>query len=349
MSRTSRKRRWFAYLIAPISLCASLQGMAHGFRPAQLELDAAGDGIYLVRWAPNDAAEATEFVGIDPLRVRFPEHCERTPFLGGADAEYFRLDCGDQGLEGTCLRVLGLSSSVAQAVATLRLSDGRQRSRLLGYGNDTWCIDPSSTLLSAVSSYFDAGLHHILEGADHLLFLLTLVLIFRRAALRLALITAFTIGHSLSLGIASLGWLTPPMAAIEILIAWTVVFAAYEAYQVIDRGEARAASITQRLPWLVTGGFGFVHGFGFAAALRDIGFGEGGAIVLPLASFNLGVEAGQVLVLAGVLAIERAWRWLPLARSSGTQLARVGVTMIGSVAVYWVLERGADLWRTAGA
>ncbi|MEO0423228.1 MAG: HupE/UreJ family protein [Pseudomonadota bacterium] len=343
IDRPIRHGWWVAGLVL---LTLALDAQAHGFRPAELEIDEVGAGIFLVRWAPNDAAEATEFVGIAPLRLHLPEHCERTRFIGDSTADYFRLDCGAESLLGGCLRVQGFASSNAQAIAKLRLRGGSARSRLLTYGNDTWCLDSPRGWMDSASSYFSAGLSHILDGADHLLFLLTLVLIFRRTTLRLALITAFTVGHSLSLALATLGWLTPPMAAIEILIAWTVAFAAYEACQGLDHDTSAPSSITQRLPWLVTGGFGFVHGFGFASALREIGFGDGGELVLPLLSFNLGVEAGQVLVLAVVLLAEFALRRLPLAPDDGRRLARVGAVAIGSIAIYWVLERGADLLLT---
>ncbi|MEM9386238.1 MAG: HupE/UreJ family protein [Pseudomonadota bacterium] len=332
--------RWCSALLFVL---LALGASAHGFRPAELEIDEVGGGVFLVRWAPNDAAEATEFVGIDPLRVTLPEHCERTRFLGDGTADYYRLDCGAEALDDACVRVQGFASSNAQAIAKLRLSGGGSSSRLLTYGDDTWCLDSPPGWKDSSASYLSAGLVHILGGFDHLLFLLTLVLIFHHTTLRLALITAFTAGHSCSLALATLGWLTPPMAAIEILIAWTVAFAAYEAYQATDRRGAGAESITQRLPWLVTGGFGFVHGFGFASALREIGFTDGQELFLPLLSFNLGVEVGQILVLAVVLVAESALHRLALASTSARHLARAGSLAIGSIAMYWVLERGAGL------
>ncbi|MEO0971566.1 MAG: HupE/UreJ family protein [Pseudomonadota bacterium] len=321
------------------------QAQAHGFRPAQLEIDEVGEGRYMVLWASNDTAETTEFVTIDPLGLRFPAHCERQPFPGDGAGSYFRLDCQGEGLVGECIRVLGLTNTTSQAVVTVRLRNpGRRYDRLLRYGDDTLCISQTGDAWAArAASYLEAGFHHILGGVDHLLFLLTLVLLFQRAALRLALVTAFTVGHSLSLALATLDWVTPPMTAIEILIAWTVVFAAYEAFHAQSDPARATSSITQRLPWLVTGGFGFVHGFGFASALREIGFESGANLLIPLASFNVGVELGQLGVLAVVLAAEWVARYLPLGVRMRQRIGEATAFAIGSLAMFWVFERSAGL------
>jgi hydrogenase/urease accessory protein HupE len=148
------------------------------------------------------------------------------------------------------------------------------------------------------SEFLEMGVKHILNGYDHLLFLFALLIGCNRFSSVVKVITAFTIAHSISLALATLGWVEIPSRIVEPLIAATIVYVGVEN---ILRGRA----VSHRA--LLTFGFGLVHGFGFAGALREMGVGSnGGAVALPLLAFNSGVEIGQMAVAALILPV--LWR-----------------------------------------
>lgn len=179
-------------------------------------------------------------------------------------------------------------------------------------------------------SYFALGVEHILEGWDHLLFVIALVLLVRRGWAVAKAVTAFTVAHSLTLAGVSLGFLGLPGRPVEAVIALSIVLLAVE----VARGER--TTLTRRWPWLVAFLFGLVHGFGFAGALRDIGLPEG-EVPAALIAFNLGVEAGQLCVVLGVLLVLEAIRRI---RSDALAPAiRAASYAIGITGSYWLVER----------
>lgn len=179
-------------------------------------------------------------------------------------------------------------------------------------------------------SYFGLGVEHILEGWDHLLFVIALVLLVSGIWSVVKAATAFTVAHSITLAAVTLGFAGLPQKPVEALIALSIVFLAVE----VARGNAD--TLTRRLPWLVAFGFGLFHGFGFAGALREIGLPEG-EIPAALISFNLGVEAGQLLVIAGVIALRFAiQRIAPVTEPAAVKIAAYGIGITGS---YWLIER----------
>lgn len=179
-------------------------------------------------------------------------------------------------------------------------------------------------------SYFNLGVEHILEGWDHLLFVIALVLLVRRGWAVAKAVTAFTVAHSLTLAGVSLGFLGLPGRPVEAVIALSIVLLAVET----ARGEH--TSLTRQWPWLVAFLFGLIHGFGFAGALREIGLPEG-EVPAALISFNLGVEAGQLCVVLGVLLVLEAIRRLRAdALAPAIKLASYAIGITGS---YWLVER----------
>lgn len=181
-------------------------------------------------------------------------------------------------------------------------------------------------------TYFVIGVEHILFGYDHLLFVIALVLLLRGAWTVTKAVTAFTVAHSITLIGTTLGLLGLAQAPVEALIALSIVFLALE----IVRREPDRAGLTERAPWIVAFIFGLLHGFGFAGALREVGLPEGD-VPAALLSFNLGVEAGQLLIVIaclGALALLR--RISAEAVAPATRVASYG---IGVVASYWLIER----------
>jgi hydrogenase/urease accessory protein HupE len=172
------------------------------------------------------------------------------------------------------------------------------------------------------------GVKHIWTGYDHLLFLFGLLVVTRNFASSLKIITSFTIAHSITLAVATLNLVSIPSRIVEPLIAASIVYVGIEN---LVRGECSKGR------WVLTFAFGLIHGFGFASVLRELGVGADGAgIAVPLVAFNLGVEAGQ-LVIAG-LALPLIWklRTHPGFVARGVPAGSVVVTLLGS---YWLVER----------
>jgi hydrogenase/urease accessory protein HupE len=178
------------------------------------------------------------------------------------------------------------------------------------------------------------GIEHIASGVDHLLFLLGLLVVCRRVRSVAAIVTCFTLAHSITLALAALQQITLPSRIVEPLIAATIVLVGVENLKRPTEPEGPWVA-----RWLVAFAFGLIHGLGFASALQEIGLGSHGSSVLgPLVAFNLGVEIGQLSVAALLLAI--VWslpRTGPLRRFP--QLASLGIAAIG---LFWFVQRIAS-------
>jgi hydrogenase/urease accessory protein HupE len=181
-------------------------------------------------------------------------------------------------------------------------------------------------------SYFALGIEHILTGYDHLLFVVSLVLLLGRLWTVFRAATAFTVAHSLTLAGTTLGLVGLAQAPVEALIALSIVFLAVE---IVKRRDG-APRLSERIPWLVAFCFGLIHGFGFAGALREIGLPEG-EVPTALVTFNLGVEAGQLLIVAAVLAAIAMMR--RLTPELLAPVARFAAYGIGITASYWFVDR----------
>lgn len=176
--------------------------------------------------------------------------------------------------------------------------------------------------------FLNLGIKHILIGFDHLLFLCALLAGVQKIRPMLVIITCFTFGHSITLALAALEWVTVSSGVIEPLIAASIIFVGLE--------NIFRANITWDRYW-VAGGFGLIHGFGFASVLRETGLSSsGGSVVMPLFSFNLGVEVGQLLVAAAVVPLLLLLRRRPgFARYTLPVLSALVIVISG----YWLLER----------
>jgi hydrogenase/urease accessory protein HupE len=192
---------------------------------------------------------------------------------------------------------------------------------------------PPPSLLEIVEQYIEAGIEHIFLGYDHIAFLIAVVLWARRLWPVIKIVTAFTVAHSITLSLAALQIVVIPSAIVEPAIAASIVFVAVENFFSRD--------VDHR--WRDTFGFGLIHGFGFASALQEVGLPRG-SLVPALASFNIGVEVGQVaivsLVVPALVVLDRA-----LALGSGARPARAAALVyplsagIALLASYWVMAR----------
>jgi len=190
--------------------------------------------------------------------------------------------------------------------------------------------ETSSETQAGFSGFFKLGLEHIWTGYDHLLFLLGLLVVCRRFKSIVAIITCFTVAHSITLALATLDLASLPAWLVEPLIAASIVYVGVENFYLPEKEQARRG--------LLTFGFGLVHGFGFASVLRDLGVGSkgGGGIATPLLAFNLGVEIGQICVAAVVLPL--LW-WAFRAERVRVWSVRLVSGLVITAGLYWLIER----------
>ncbi len=237
-----------------------------------------------------------------------------------------------QTLAGQSVGLSGLDDSFTDALVRVAPLGRPVQAARLTADNPMTTIAARAQTGQVARTYFVLGVEHILMGFDHLLFVLSLVLLLGGGWSIAKTVTAFTVAHSLTLIGTTLDIVSVPRQPVEICIALSIVFLAVE----IVKSVPDRPRLSQRLPWLVAFAFGLLHGFGFAGALAEIGLPEG-EIPVALLTFNLGVELGQLIIVAVGLLVLSA-----IARFAAPQfrLARTGAAYaIGSLASFWMLER----------
>ena len=214
----------------------------------------------------------------------------------------------------------------------VQLQDGSQHSAILRPSAPGFTIPLEASKLEVAIDYWRLGTIHILEGADHLLFVLALLLIVAGLGQLIKAVTAFTVAHSITLALATLGLVHVPSAPTEAIIALSILFLAAE----IVHKRNGVIGITERYPWVIAFIFGLFHGLGFAGALSEIGVPQH-EVPLALFTFNVGVETGQLMFIAVVLGLIALLRRLPITIPQGTW--RLLPYSIGGVAAYWTIDR----------
>jgi len=308
---------------------------AHPLDPSLLEIREVRGAPLEVLWRqpglqPVDA----------PVRPVLPRRCVQ---VGQGEAQRgepwsearWLLDCGGKSLVGERIGVSGLAEAQTDALLRIQLADDRLIQAVLRPDEPSLTVPPGTSAAEVCRDYLLLGLRHILSGLDHLLFVLGLVLLVRGRGL-LWTITAFTLGHSVTLSLAVLGVVRIPPAPVEILIAGSILAVAVE----LTRQDAGHAAPPWRSPRALAFGFGLLHGLGFAGALAQVGL-PAGEIPLALVSFNSGIEAGQLLFVGALLAARSALGARALPRLATP--ARLPAYGIGALAAYWVIERAWNL------
>jgi hydrogenase/urease accessory protein HupE len=319
--------------LAVLLVMAAAPATAHRLAPSLLELRELGAGRVSVHWR----TPLLQPSGVD-LRPRLPDHCERATGVSverdatGASVRWSE-ECGAPGLVGARIGIAGLAESRTAALVRVELADGRRVQAVLDGERATLTIEARARPLAVLKDYVGLGLGHILTGPDHLLFVLGLVLLVSGGRALILTVTAFTAGHSATLSLAVLGFVSFPTRPIEIGIAASILVLA------VELTREGAASRLRRSPWLMALGFGLLHGLGFAGALAEAGL-PGDEIPLALLGFNVGIELGQLLFVAAVLVVRAALR--PLLWAGPRWLAHVPVYAIGSLGAFWCFERIAD-------
>jgi hydrogenase/urease accessory protein HupE len=338
-----------AFLLAGLSL--SERAAAHEVRPGYLSLTEREDGRFDVLFKVPASAEAR--LALEP---RLPSACaERDPrqweLVAGATVERWTVDCGAT-LEGGEVAIGGLELTLTDVLLRVDWRDGTGYSTLLRPESPSVRIGRAEASSVPAAGFLRLGVEHILLGIDHLLFVLCLVLLVDGTRRLLLTITSFTVAHSVTLALATLGVVRVPSRPVEAAIALSIVVLAVELVHharpsraIGDApGGAREESLAARRPWIVAFAFGLLHGLGFAGALAEVGLPEND-IPLALFLFNVGVELGQVAFVAVVLGLVAVAR--RLTAGSAPALPRwaplVPVYAIGCVAAAWLLERVAAM------
>jgi hydrogenase/urease accessory protein HupE len=320
----------FLILLA-VLLAMALPAAAHEIRPAYLQLDETAPMQFSVLWKVPAAGDRRL-----ALYVRFPAECQNLVEPAGSmsDGAYFerwKMSC-DGGLKGKPLTVDGLRTSMTDVLARISWADGTTEVVRLTPKEPSLTLKGAQSSLEVAWTYFVLGVEHILGGVDHLLFVLALMLLIRERWMLIKTITAFTFAHSITLAGATLGYFSLPQKPVEATIALSIAFVASELVK-MKPGERR---LSEAYPWVVAFSFGLLHGFGFAGALQEIGLPQRD-VPLALLTFNLGVEAGQLMFVAVVLL---AYAALRIATNWPFSKARVAAAyVIGIVATVWFIDR----------
>jgi hydrogenase/urease accessory protein HupE len=333
----------FLIITVLLALVPAQTARAHALEPGYLQITPMGGPLWQVFWRKPDTKGKPM-----PIDARLPDTC--TPALppeptfdGRAWMASWAADC-PAGLTGGTIRIDGLERTRTDVLVRFETADGQVLTQRLTREQTAFDVPADPGPVDVLKTYLPLGVEHILGGFDHLLFVFALLLLIPDRWRLLGAITAFTLAHSITMAAATLGWITLPAPPVEAVIALSIMFLASELLH-RDPTKLRAS---QRYPWIVSFSFGLLHGFGFAGALQDIGLPQG-EVPLALLSFNLGVEAGQLMFVAAVLALAAALRALaPAAMTALTAprapLATASAYAIGGVSAYWFIDRVAGFW-----
>jgi hypothetical protein len=325
---------------------------AHEARPAYLEIKETAPGKFSVLWRTPVLAGMRL-----PLVLKMPDDVKnlKAPTvqeLADSLVERRSVDARPNGLAGKRIEFPGLQLTITDVLVRLEMLDGRKWTTIARPSQPWVEVAASQTWWEVMGTYIVEGIRHILFGADHLLFVLGLLLIVKDRWMLLKTVTAFTVAHSITLAIATLGYAEAPVLPLNAAIALSILFLGPE---IVKQGEtgyamrdahisnratgiAHPTSLTIRYPWVVAFAFGLLHGFGFASALTGAGLPRSD-LPLALVSFNVGVELGQLGFIGLILALEHSFRILEVRWPRWAQ-ALPGYA-VGSLGAFWTIQRVA--------
>ncbi len=292
---------------------------AHEFNPAHLVIDETAENTYQINWM-------YPVKNIGPrAEIIFPDTCSseaQSPYQQGKYlVEKIDLLCGES-LKGQIIEVTNLSV-LTDALVTITHLNNDVFEGLMNLKESKLLVPIKQQ--SFPSSYFTLGVDHLISGIDHILFILGLLFLVTGIVNMIKTITAFTIAHSITLGLSVLDLISLPRATVEAVIALTIVFLALE---ISENKQYKSA------PWLIAFAFGLLHGLGFANALTGIGIANE-QLLLSLLFFNLGIEAGQLLMIP----IFGAFIWLAYKFNIYKQSATCVSYILGAMGFFWFINR----------
>ena len=326
-------------LLFVLILAAAGPAAADEFRPAYLQLHQVDAANYDVLWKVPAVDEFTTL----KVNPEFPANVSQlTPkqssYADGIAVQRWRIHAPG-GLNGQTITFSNLSMTRIDVLVRVARSDGTVQLERVMPLSPSFVVSASPGPLEVVQTYTLLGIEHILTGFDHLLFVLALVVLVGGVKRLLQTVTAFTLAHSITLALATLGVVHVPGSLVEATIALSIMFVAIE---IVQQRRGRDG-LTSRAPWVVAFSFGLLHGLGFAGALAEIGLPQN-AIPLALLFFNVGVEIGQVMFIIAVLAAIRLARLLLASRLDLSPAPLAAAYVIGGLSTFWVFERVSQFW-----
>lgn len=322
-----------------ISLFAVMAGfmvtastLAHESQPGTLELRQVAEDRYEVIWRTP-----IYFGRPHPARLELPENWKDVVNPTERllpDSQVFRrvVTVGEKGIKDCTLRFRGLENTITDVFVRLNRLDGTTMTTVASPTRPFAQLRGDRSWYVTAGEYVGLGFHHILQGIDHLLFVLGLLLIVKGRMILLKTITAFTVAHSITLGVATLGYASVPLPPLNAAIALSILFLGPE----IVRSWRGESSLTIRYPWVVAFLFGLLHGFGFASGLSTTGMPKA-EIPLSLLFFNVGVELGQLVFVLTALALAKSFRVLEVRWPRLVEV--LPGYAVGSLGAYWTIQR----------
>jgi hydrogenase/urease accessory protein HupE len=327
--------RW---LMGVCSLLAPVMGSAHELRPASLELRETQSDAFDVLWKVPSLG-ATQRVS---LTLHFPEGTAMrgrptVTQVEGAEVQRYQIH-RPGGLDGERIDIDGLISTWTDVLVRIERLSGATQIARLSAERPSLVVEAEPDAQEIARIYFGLGVQHILQGIDHLLFVFGLLLIVGDRWMLAKTVTSFTVAHSITLAVATLGYARAPLAPLNSAIALSILFLGPEIVRVW-RGQT---SFTIRHPWVAAFGFGLLHGFGFASGLNAMGLPP---VHIPLALlfFNVGVEAGQIGFVLIILSTERSFRVLEIVCPRWASM--IPGYVVGVSGAYWFIQRTVILFR----
>lgn len=318
---------WTCFLLALFPTDAR----ADELRPAYIEMTEQAPGQWSLLWKASTNSRLGQ-----TGEIIVPENCQafaerQREYSGSNILTRLALRC-DGSVQGKIIGLKGLELSTTDALVRIAPIDGAMQTVRLTPDQPVATLPKPSVISNVAATYTILGFEHILLGFDHLFFVLALVLLLQGGWLVVKTVTAFTIAHSLTLVGTTLGLLSLPSQPVEAVIALSIIFLAVE----VVKAKPDEIRLSEQFPWIVAFLFGLLHGFGFAGALAEIGLPEDD-VPLALLTFNLGVEIGQLAIVAVALAALTGIRKL---QHQWLQPTKTAIAYsIGIIATYWFVER----------
>ena len=319
-----------AFLLA--ALLAGHPTFAHEIRPAYLEITEQSGHRFDIVWKQPVSGDvairlvphlSNGWLDADPLEQQA---------TSGSLIKHWRHVAGtNESLQGQTVTIEGLDRTITDVLVEVTPENGRTLRQVIKPEAPSLALTFGEPAL-AVPAYLTLGVEHILTGVDHLAFVLGLLLLVADRRRLVWTVTAFTVAHSITLAGTTLGIIRVQPAAIEALVALSILYLAVE----LVRQLQGKGAITARYPWAIAFTFGLLHGSAFAGALAEVGL-PANAIALCLFLFNVGVEIGQLLFIAAVFGVFRIYKRFRTATPSWSRW--VPPYAIGSFAAFWFLQR----------
>lgn len=321
----------FATLVLVALLPASV-AWAHEVRPAYLELKETAPGRFVILWRTPVLSGMRLPVVLklpdDVQNLKEPVVQELTDSL----VERRWIDAGPGGLAGKRVEFVGLQGTITDVLVRVEHLDGSSQVTRVLPSSPSFIVEATPRRFEVARTYLVLGIEHILTGIDHLLFVSGLLLLVNGVRRLLLTVSAFTLSHTVTLTLATLGFVHVPPAPVEAVIALSILFVAWE----VLRKDANPTGLAQRKPWLVAFSFGLLHGLGFAGGLSAAGL-PAAHIPLALGFFSAGVEVGHFsFVGSALLIIAVSKRWTSRLPSWSSRIAPYA---IGSCASFWLIAR----------